>query len=75
MEKYGNRGGDSGIAAFEIGDDYLDVEFSDGSVYRWDNESCGHAHLARMKSLASAGEGLNSYINKYVKKQYARKVR
>lgn len=30
MERYRNLGGDSGVLSYEIGPDYLIVEFSDG---------------------------------------------
>lgn len=33
MERYANRGGDSGIVGYEIGNDFIRVQFSDGSVY------------------------------------------
>ena len=33
MKRYRNRGGDSGIVAYEIGSDFITVMFSDGSIY------------------------------------------
>lgn len=32
MERYRNRGGDSGVVAYEIGPDSITVMFSDGSI-------------------------------------------
>lgn len=32
METYKNLGGDSGVSAFEIGDGYIKVKFSDGAI-------------------------------------------
>lgn len=70
MQRYANVGGDSGIDAFEIGDDYIRVRFQDGSIYRYTYNSAGSAHIEQMKSLALGGQGLNSYINRNVRKLY-----
>ena len=75
MERYRNRGGDSGIVAYEKGPDSITVKFSDGSVYLYTNQSAGSANIEHMKRLAITGEGLNSFINRWVKKGYARKLR
>jgi len=70
MERYKNLGGDSGVSGYEIGDDLITVQFSTGKVYLYTYRSAGSAHIEKMKSPAVAGEGLNSYISKYVKKGY-----
>jgi hypothetical protein len=75
MEGYKNLGGDSGVSAYEIGDDSITVQFSTGEVYLYTYRSAGSAHIEKMKSLAVAGEGLNTYINKYVRKGYESKLR
>lgn len=75
MEKYKNRGGDSGIVAYEIKGDSITVQFSDGSVYLYTYTSAGRSNIERMKNLAIAGEGLNSFINTMVKYKYASKIR
>ena len=75
MERYKNRGGDSGIVAYEIGSDSIAVMFSDGSIYLYTYQSAGSANIEHMKRLAIAGEGLNSFISRCVKKSYARKLR
>ena len=33
MKRYRNLGGDSGIVAYEDGEDFIRVQFSDGSIY------------------------------------------
>ena len=33
MERYANRGGNSGVRGYNIGEDYIDVMFSTGTVY------------------------------------------
>ena len=75
MERYRNRGGDSNVARYEIGPDYLKVEFGDGGLYLFDYTKPGRENVERMKKLAIAGEGLNSFINTNVRKNYSRKIR
>jgi hypothetical protein len=70
-----NRGGDSGIAAYEIGDDSITVQFSDGAVYLYTSQSAGAIALAEMQHLARAGRGLNGYIRRVVRKGYAQRLR
>jgi hypothetical protein len=67
MEIYKNFGGDSRVASFKIGGDSIAVQFNTGKVYLYTYRSAGNAHIEKMKSLARAGEGLNSYINKNAK--------
>ena len=75
MERYRNLDGDSGVAGYEIGADFIRVQFSDGSVYLFTYASAGAHNIERMKVLAAAGDGLNAFINTNVKKSYARKER
>lgn len=75
MERYRNLGGDSGVTAYEIGTNYIKVQFSDGAVYLYNYQSAGNTHIERMKELAVAGRGLNSYINQFVRKGYASRLR
>jgi len=75
MERYKNLGGDSGVSAYEIGVESITVQFSDGSLYLYTYKSAGRNNIEKMKSLALAGEGLNSYIMKNVKNSYESKLR
>jgi hypothetical protein len=75
MEHYKNLGGDSGVTAYEIGDDFIKVQFRDGSLYLYNYQSAGRSNIEHMKELAIAGRGLNSFISKVVKKAYASKLR
>ena len=75
MEKYKNIGHDSGVLAYEIGDDFIKVEFSSGSLYLYSYESAGRQNIEEMKELAIAGQGLNSFINRNVRKDFASKLR
>lgn len=58
-----------------IGDDSMVVVFNDGTAYIYNSERPGADYLNEMKRLAADGEGLNSYINRIVKKRYASKLR
>lgn len=72
MTRYRDLGGNSGVQAYELGDDYIKVRFSDGGLYLYTYSSAGSSFIETMKSLARSGSGLNSYINKYVRKRYQR---
>lgn len=73
MEPYKNLGHDSGIAAYEIGDDLIKVKFKQGGTYVYTYQSAGKNHIETMKKLAISGQGLNSYISRNVKHLFARK--
>jgi hypothetical protein len=75
MKPYSNRGGDSGIVAYEYNATSIRVRFSDHAVYEYTAASAGQSKIDKMKRLADAGEGLNSFINRNVKFQYSRKIR
>lgn len=75
MKRYRDINGDSGISAYEYGDDWIQVQFKNGGIYEYQTSVLGSSHLSIMKQLADAGDGLNSYINTNtdVKKGYSRK--
>ena len=75
MERYSDVDKDSGIIGYETGDDYIRVQFSGNSVYLYTYASAGATNIEQMKKLAADGEGLNAFINKNVRKKYARKER
>ena len=71
MERYRNSGGDSGISSYEIGTDFIIVEFTGTfRTYRYSYRNAGQHHVENMKRLARGGSGLNGYINRYVKNLY-----
>jgi hypothetical protein len=70
MIRYRNSGRNSGVHAYEIGDDYIKVQFKDWKIYLYSFNSAGKHHIEQMKALAIRGRGLNSYINKNVKNDY-----
>lgn len=75
LQRYARHHGDSGVVAFATGPRGIAVQFLDGSVYVYDVDKPGRAHVAEMKRLAKAGEGLSSYISQHVRDNYAEKLR
>lgn len=62
MKAYRDTNGNSGISAYDYGDDWIKVKFKDGKIYEYQALKIGQAHIKAMKALADAGDGLNSYI-------------
>lgn len=75
MTRYADHGGDSGIVAYHIDAGRIAVDFDDGWRYVYTDDSAGADDVARMRTLAQAGEGLNAFINRHVRDGYAHKVR
>jgi len=74
MQRYGNRSGASGVAAYEIGKESITVKFTSGARYLYTDRSAGHANIVRMQELAREGQGLSTFISQEVREQYARKL-
>lgn len=73
MQRYANLGGDSSVESFEIGPDFILVKFVGRStIYRYSYSRPGMVYVDRMKSLATTGRGLGSYIQTHpaVRKGY-----
>lgn len=71
MQAYRNINGDSNVKAYEIGSDYIKVMFyGTAKIYQYSYARAGHGNVEIMKELARAGNGLNSFINKNVRKLY-----
>lgn len=71
MRRYRNLSGDSGVVAYEIGQDWIKVKFVDGGIYLYTYDSAGAIRVEAMKGLAIAGRGLSTYISRHVGKAYA----
>jgi len=74
MQGYARRGV-SNVVAYDVGDDYITVQFDDRSRYLYTDESAGAANIEEMKNLARRGAGLNEFIKKNVSTRYALKLR
>lgn len=75
MERYRDIDGDSGVTGYEIGPDFIRVEFRHAKVYLYTYASTGSRDVDNMKNLAMAGDGLGTYINRNVKDRYAQRER
>jgi hypothetical protein len=75
MVRYLDRTGTSGVTAYELGRDFVRVEFEGEHVYRYTYRSAGRLNIERMKSLAIRGEGLNTFIDSNAKMLYEAKER
>ncbi|CQH24825.1 hypothetical protein ACX1H2_14635 [Yersinia enterocolitica] len=73
MPAYANKGGNSGVVFYETTPDAITVQFKDGWKYVYDSTKPGASTVSKMKELAQAGHGLNSYISSVVKKNFSRK--
>lgn len=72
MQRYKNLGGNSSIVAYSIGKDYVEVQFATRKIYKYSYKSAGISNVEKMKTLATQGHGLNSYIMHYVRNDYER---
>lgn len=72
MERYKNKGGDSGVSSFEIAPDFIVIIFKGNTKpYKYSYSGrAGQNHVENMKKLARNGSGLNAYINNHVKYLY-----
>jgi len=71
MKRYRNFNGNSGVSGFEVGDDFIIVEFGNKTAYRYDYASAGKENVEKMKVLAASGKGLSTFISRHVKDKYA----
>lgn len=71
MQRYGNLDGNSGVSYYEAGPDFIRIQFLGGSIYRYDHQRPGRDHVEEMKTLASSGRGLSSYLSRHVAGAYS----
>ena len=74
METYRDLNNDSGVSAYEISNDSITVRFKTGAEYLYNYASTGVTDIEDMKRLAKSGDGLNSYISRKVKGNYAKRI-
>lgn len=70
MQTYADRTGKFGVIEFEIRPDAIHVKFKQGDTYIYSYRVPGRAPVERMKQLATAGQGLATYIAKVIKKRF-----
>ena len=70
MQKYAGQTRRGGVVAFEVGPDWIDVQFTSGWVYRFSHQRPGPLRVDHMKSLAMSGQWLSTFISRHVKNRY-----
>jgi hypothetical protein len=75
MQKYADLSGDAGVGAYEIGENSIVLEFNNGRTYLYNEKKPGLAHVKAMTELAVAGDGLTTYVNKYVRDNYFKRLK
>lgn len=73
MQHYLDLNHDSGVANYEIGREFIRVQFKTKSkIYTYSYASAGYQHVENMKQLAQYGDGLNAYINHHTRQLFVR---
>ena len=75
FHRYRNFARTSGVSAYEIGKDYIKVEFVDGPIYVYNHAIPGPGEVEQMKKLARDGRGLSTFISRNVRDRYASRLR
>ena len=71
LQHYLDLNHDSGVANYEIGNEFIRVQFKKTSkVYTYSYSSAGYQHVENMKQLARYGDGLNAYINQHTRQLF-----
>ena len=71
MYQYANLGGNSNVEAYETGGTFIRVKFYGTSkIYTYSYNSAGMENVEKAKRLAFSGQGLNSYIMRFMKYLY-----
>lgn len=65
MTPYANVSGNSGVVAYEIGEDRIAVKFRGGRTYLYTYRSAGREDVEQMKWLAESGQGLSYYVARF----------
>jgi hypothetical protein len=71
---YTYHGGNSGVSAYNIGPNFIIVQFKSGERYLYNHVTPGRKHVEVMKKLAAHNEGLATYITQHVRDHYAAKL-
>ena len=66
QQTYKNNSGRSGVSTYEIGDDFIIIEFMTRKYrfYKYTYNATGKADVEEMKRLSDIGEGLNRFIGR-----------
>jgi len=66
MLPYLNLSGESGIQGYDLGPDFIEVQFPGrDQPYRYTNSRVGRENVEHMKRLAVSGRGLSTFISQH----------
>jgi len=65
MERYKNVSGWSGVVGYEIGEDYIRIQFKNSKILKYSYGSAGKDQVEQMKLIAQNGQNLNSFVRTY----------
>ena len=71
MTPYRHSPQPTGVLAYRIAPEAIEVKFVDGRRYLYNYAVTGAAAVERMKQLAKEGEGLSTFISQHVRDKYA----
>jgi hypothetical protein len=74
MRPYKSKDSNTGVSFYEPGKDHIIIRFRIGGTYLYDHKKPGRKAVEKMKLLAEKGKGLSTYINKYVRENYAARI-
>jgi len=74
LEKYDDLSGRGGITGYKLLDRGIILEFKRKDLYLYDETKPGEGHVEQMKVLAQKGKELTTYVNKYVRDNYRKKL-
>ena len=75
FRRYKNLSGKSTVKRYEIEKDAMNIIFTNGTAYRYTNQSADPANISKMKTLAESGKGLGTFIDANLKDRFLRKIR
>ncbi len=75
MKIYMNFAADAGVDAYDYGQGWFRVQFKDGAVYEYTQDSVGEQVIKGMRDRALLGKGLKAYIDAHASVLHGRQLR
>jgi hypothetical protein len=72
---YQSQNPNAGVVNYEIVDETIILEFSNGKFrYVYNSAAPGAIHVTAMMNLAAQRKGLTTYVSQHIRKNYANKL-
>jgi hypothetical protein len=65
MRIYKNESGKSAVKAYDYGEDWIRIQFENGKIYTYTDDSSSVLKIEQMKKLADLGLGLYTFLVKF----------